>query len=197
MARVLRTIAHSPRLLAAVALLNLAGTAFGIHYYWDQLLTAPLPLLPLVPDSATAVALFALALILRLTDRRTPWLDFLAGCLVATYGAWTVSVLLLAPDHYFRPIGSPWFLFNVFLIAIPHAAMVLQTGLLTLEDISTRTRATVFALLMTNWAADYGLNTHTPIPDPIVPQAAAISLLLILLTTWKLDTLARTLRKYV
>lgn len=180
--RLRRRVRGSDRLTLLVVAANLAGFLFGLHYYREQLLTTDWYLLPLVPDSATAVLLVATALLLQRAGRPHRALNYLAGCLAVTYGTWTLTILVLAPEHYFTPLWSDWFLFNALLIAPPHAAMVLETALLDLEPLGSREFLGVGALLLVNWVADYGLGTHTPIPDDILPAAATAALALITVT---------------
>lgn len=191
--RLRRRVRGSDRLTLLVIATNLAGFLFGLHYYREQLISTDWFLLPLVPDSATAVLLVATALLLQRAGRPHRALNYLAGCLAVTYGAWTIAVLALAPDHYFTPLWSDWFLFNALLIVPPHAAMVLETALLDLEPLSGREFLGVAALLLINWTADYGLGTHTPIPDTVVPTAALLALALIVLTLLALGPLHQRL----
>ncbi|MBS1263231.1 MAG: hypothetical protein MAG715_00404 [Methanonatronarchaeales archaeon] len=177
--RVREGVLEGRRLRLLVIGANLAGAAFGIHYYRGQLLSTEWFLLPFVPDSSIAVGLFGVALWLQVTGRKRRLLSYLAGCLSVTYGAWTLAVLFLDPSYYFNPVGSTWFLFNLFLIALPHFGMVLQPVLLELEDVDMPGVAAVLSLLLLNWAVDYGLGTHTAIPEGLVHGASALELLLL------------------
>jgi uncharacterized membrane protein YpjA len=89
------------RLLLIVLLINVAGTLFGLYYYWDQLAMTPWYLWLVVPDCPLYTLFMAIALTLILIGK--PWTTFNAITAVGTtmYGTWTVIVLLYFGEVFF------------------------------------------------------------------------------------------------
>ena len=86
------------RFAAAIAAVNLVGTAFGFWYYRFQFATEPLAAWPLVPDSPLATLFVALSLLSWRLGRSNEYLNALAffGCW--KLGLWTPFVLLVFAD---------------------------------------------------------------------------------------------------
>ena len=108
------------RLAWPIALINVAGTAFGFWYYWPQLSETPLVMWPIVPVSPLATLYMGLSLAAWRLDFDAEWLHVLAffGCL--KYGLWTpvVQVFINGPGGI-----EPWL--YQFLIW-SHLAMAVQ-----------------------------------------------------------------------
>jgi uncharacterized membrane protein YpjA len=101
--RIIEKVNADRRLLFIVLLINLAGTLFGLYYYWEQLGMTPWYLWLTVPDCPLYTLFMAIALALILIGR--PWTTFNAITAVGTtmYGAWTVIVLLWFGEVFFTP----------------------------------------------------------------------------------------------
>ena len=114
------------RLLAVILLINVAGSLFGLYYYWDQLMMTPPWLWLAVPDCPlyTFFMIFALALILL----HKPWdmLNTITAVGLSAYGTWTCVALIYFSELYFSPGNA---LFSAGLWA-SHFGMALEGFLL-------------------------------------------------------------------
>ena len=101
--RIIEKVNADRRLLLIVLLINVAGTLFGLYYYWDQLGMTPWYLWLAVPDCPLYTLFMAIALTLILIGK--PWTTFNAITAVGTtmYGTWTVIVLLWFGEVFFSP----------------------------------------------------------------------------------------------
>jgi uncharacterized membrane protein YpjA len=99
--RIIEKINADRRLLLVVLLINVAGTLFGLYYYWEQLGMTPWYLWLAVPDCPLYTLFMAIALTLILIGK--PWTTFNAITAVGTtmYGTWTVIVLLWFGEVFF------------------------------------------------------------------------------------------------
>jgi uncharacterized membrane protein YpjA len=99
--RIIEKVNADRRLLLVVLLINVAGTLFGLYYYWDQLGMTPWYLWLAVPDCPLYTFFMAIALTLILIGK--PWTTFNAITAVGTtmYGTWTVIVLLWFGEVFF------------------------------------------------------------------------------------------------
>lgn len=157
-------------LAVVVALINLAGTAFGFWYYRYQFSIEPLAAWPLVPDSPTATLFIALSLLFFRAGRPNEYLNALAffGCI--KLGAWTPFVLLaFAADFSYLHVAMYNFLFW------SHLAMVVQAFVLhRYADFPVRAVFVAVVWYGLNDVVDYfvpivGTPHHTLIPaEPIV-----------------------------
>jgi len=113
------------RLAVPIALVNLAGTAFGFWFYWPQLQQTPALAWIIVPVSPLSTMYMAASLLAWRAGADAEWLHMLAffGCI--KYGLWTPFVQL-----YVNGPGllEPWLYY--FLI-FSHVAMVVQAFLIT------------------------------------------------------------------
>ncbi|MEF8812654.1 MAG: DUF1405 domain-containing protein, partial [Halovenus sp.] len=82
------------RLAVPVALINLAGTAFGFWFYWPQLQQTPVLAWIIVPVSPLATMYMAVSLLAWRAGADAEWLHMFAffGCI--KYGLWTPIVQL-------------------------------------------------------------------------------------------------------
>jgi uncharacterized membrane protein YpjA len=101
--RIIEKVNADCGLLLIVLLINVAGTLFGLYYYWERLGMTPWYLWLAVPDCPLYTLFMAIALTLILLGRL--WTTFNAITAVGTtmYGAWTVIVLLWFGEVFFTP----------------------------------------------------------------------------------------------
>ena len=157
------------RLATLVALVNLAGTAFGFWYYRWQFSVEPLAMWPLVPDSPVATLFIALAFLAWRVGRPSAYLSALAffGCW--KLGLWTPFVLLYFHEGFTAVNPWPLYLFLVF----SHLAMVLEGFVLhRVTDFPVRAVALAVAWYGLNDVVDYFLPVvGTPHHTWVVGQA--------------------------
>ncbi|MFB6085269.1 MAG: DUF1405 domain-containing protein [Halodesulfurarchaeum sp.] len=108
------------RLAVPIALVNLAGTAFGFWYYRYQFSLTPMAAWPLVPDSPLATMFVGLSLLAYRFGYEADWLHGLAFFGALKLGLWTPFVQLFLND----PAGIAAWLY-VFLI-LSHLAMAAE-----------------------------------------------------------------------
>jgi uncharacterized membrane protein YpjA len=91
------------RILALIILINIAGSAFGLYYYWDQLMMTPWYYWIFVPDCPlyTFFMVFALAFIA--LGKKYDTFNVITAVGLAMYGAWTMLVLIYFREMYFAP----------------------------------------------------------------------------------------------
>ena len=106
------------RLAVPIALINLAGTAFGFWYYRFQLASTPIVAWPFVPDSPLATMFIGLSLLAFRFGYDADWLHALGFIGAFKLGFWTPFVQLFLNG----PEGIALWLY-VFLIT-SHLAMV-------------------------------------------------------------------------
>lgn len=94
------------RLLIAILLINVAGSAFGLYYYWEQLMMTPWYLWLAVPDCPLYTFLMIFALLLILLNRPSDTLNTITAVGLSMYGAWTTIVLLYFGEIYFDPANA-------------------------------------------------------------------------------------------
>jgi len=171
-----RAILKKRWLLYLVIIINVAGFAYGIYYYWDHLLVTPWYLLPFVPDCPLYAGMAALCLGVYATGRRPAWLFFLTSVGLVKYGIWTVTVILVG-SHSF--LSGPWA--TTYLgLAISHALLALEVLLFIPLMKGLRPRDVVPAMaIMFLWDySDYFWGTHPGMPYDIVPFMATFTFLL-------------------
>ncbi|MFW6004475.1 MAG: DUF1405 domain-containing protein [Halodesulfurarchaeum sp.] len=108
------------RLAVPIALINLAGTAFGFWYYQYQFAMTPVIAWPLVPDSPLATMFVAFSLLAYRYGYEADWLHALAFFGALKLGLWTPFVQLFLNG----PEGIAAWLY-VFLI-FSHLAMAAE-----------------------------------------------------------------------
>ncbi|HMK47771.1 MAG TPA: DUF1405 domain-containing protein [Methanocella sp.] len=124
--RIIETVNGDRRLLVIVLLINVAGTLFGLYYYWEQLAMTPWYLWLAVPDCPLYTFFMAIALTLIIVGR--PWKTFntITAVGLSMYGVWTVIVLLWFGEIFFRPENA----LASWERLISHGAMALESLLL-------------------------------------------------------------------
>jgi len=124
--RIIETVNADRKLLAIVLLINVAGTLFGLYYYWEQLSMTPWYLWLAVPDCPLYTFFMAIALTLIIAGR--PWKTFntITAVGLSMYGVWTVIVLLWFGEIFFRPENA----LASWERLLSHGAMALESLLL-------------------------------------------------------------------
>lgn len=124
--RIIETVTGDRRLLVIVLLINVAGSLFGLYYYWEQLMMTPWYLWLAVPDCPLYTFFMIFALLLIMLGKPSDTLNTVTAVGLSMYGAWTVIVLLYFGDIYFSPTNA---LMSAGLW-ISHAGMALEGFLL-------------------------------------------------------------------
>lgn len=167
-------------------LVNLFGTVYGYWWYREQLAATPLGAWPVVPDSPTATALFALFLAAVLRGREIPPLAAFAFLTSVKYGLWTPAVMA----HYWLTAGQATF--ESIHLSLSHLGMALE-AFIYMRAFPPR-RASVLvagAWLGLNDFADYALGFHPFLPvagpaaEAFAAGAAALASLLAVLAAWR------------
>lgn len=141
------------RLLAAVVLVNVIGSAFGLYYYWDQLMMTPWPYWIFVPDCPLYTFLLVVALIGIVRGRESGTLSVITAVGLAMYGTWTMLVLLYFGEIFFSPGNA---LMSAALW-ISHCGMALESILLLpyVKKAGAISWATAAAWFLAQDAMDY------------------------------------------
>ena len=160
-------------LALAVTVTNVVGVAYGVYFYWDQLLHTPWYLLPFVPDSPTGP--FLMILIYGLWwfngKTRSATLELIAFVELVKYGVWTVIVFWLYRDAFFAPDRAQ--LTTTLLVL--HLAEALQAGVLLKGMKRPPIRWAVLAAVWLGLGdfCDYALGTHPRLPQGFDPALGA------------------------
>jgi uncharacterized membrane protein YpjA len=151
-------------LAIVVTVINIGGVAYGIYYYWDQLLATPAYLLPFVPDSPAGP--FLLILVYALWwfrgKRRSPVLELFAFVWLLKYSIWTMLAFGLYADYFFTPeraqLSTTLFWF--------HFGEGLEAGILLKGMQFPRPSWAAFAMfwILLGDFCDYALDTHPRLP---------------------------------
>lgn len=104
--KIIDTINGDRRLLAAIILINIAGSLFGLYYYWDQLMMTPWYLWLAVPDCPLYTFFMIFALLLVLLKKPSNTLNAITAVGLSMYGIWTCIVLLYFREIYFDPADA-------------------------------------------------------------------------------------------
>lgn len=91
------------RLLALVILINIIGSAFGLYYYWQQLMMTPWYYWLFVPDCPLYTFFMIFALLFIAMGKRSDTFNVVTAVGLAMYGAWTMLVLIYFREIYFAP----------------------------------------------------------------------------------------------
>ncbi|NUN11635.1 DUF1405 domain-containing protein [Candidatus Micrarchaeota archaeon] len=139
------------KLIQLFIIANLIGFAFGIYYYWNQLLSTNPLLWLLVIDCP----LFALMAAITYWKKTPDWFKQLTaiGCL--KYGLWTVIVIIGFSNYYFTPETA--LLYAALLIA--HFGLAVQ-GLFFIGTWKKNYYLLATGFFVANDLSDYFLSTH-------------------------------------
>ncbi len=91
------------RLLVLVILINIAGSAFGLYYYWEQLMMTPWYYWLFVPDCPLYTFFMIFALLFIAMGKRYDTFNVITAVGLAMYGTWTMFVLIYFREVYFAP----------------------------------------------------------------------------------------------
>ncbi|MDI6897616.1 DUF1405 domain-containing protein [Methanocella conradii] len=91
------------RLLALVMLINVAGSAFGLYYYRDQLMMTPWYYWLFVPDCPLYTFFMIFALLFIMMGKRFDTFNTITAVGLAMYGTWTMLVLIYFGEAFFAP----------------------------------------------------------------------------------------------
>lgn len=114
------------RLLIIILLINVAGSLFGLYYYWDQLMMTPWYLWLAVPDCPLYTFFMIFVLLLVIRGKPSDTLNAITAVGLSMYGAWTTIVLLYFSEIYFSPGNA----LMSSALWISHAGMGLEGFLL-------------------------------------------------------------------
>lgn len=164
-----------------MAVVNLAGFAFGLWYYAPQLSRSNPAFWFLVLDSPLSVLLAAFAFALAVLGAKSSALNSMAGTSCFKYGVWTLFVLAYFKEFFFSPE-------NAFLYAAmfaTHLGMVAEGLFFAGLSKPGVALGAAGAWLFANDFFDYSLGMHTSLPA--VPEklftTAVFSALLTAFTT--------------
>ncbi|WP_456474926.1 DUF1405 domain-containing protein [Candidatus Pyrohabitans sp.] len=144
-------------LLLAVAVINIAGTAFGFYYYREMYALFPVKLWIFVPDSPLATLFFALSVILIFFKKRFNAFYLIAMAQSVKYGFWTMFVILYFSDYFLAPYHRYYY----YLMFVLHFGMVIQPALILHRVKITRRELGIAATwLALNDYFDYMLGTN-------------------------------------
>lgn len=113
-------------LLLAVAVINLAGTAFGFYYYREMYSLFPVKLWIFVPDSPLATLFFAISVLLIFFKKGFNAFYLIAMAQSMKYGFWTMFVILYFSDYFLAPYHRYYY----YLMFALHFGMVIQPALI-------------------------------------------------------------------
>lgn len=157
-----------------MAVINLAGAAFGFLWYWGQLSESPPLLWPVIPDSPLAALYFGLLALALYFGRRVRWLEALAFFGMFKYGLWTPIVL----GRFMQSRGAADF--ESVHLSLSHLAMALAALIfIRYLDLSPRLGVAVWLWYVFNDYMDYTHGTHPYLPgDELLPVARGSAYLL-------------------
>jgi uncharacterized membrane protein YpjA len=168
-------------LALAVTLTNVGGVAYGVVYYWDQLLATPWYLLPFVPDSPAGPFFMILVFLLWWfrDKRRSPLLELLAFCFLLKFGIWTLLMFGLYADYFFTPQEATLSTTLFWL----HFGEALEAGILLkgMRLPKPSTAGLVLAWMLLGDACDYLLGTHPRVPES-APEFLVVPFITVALT---------------
>lgn len=142
-------------------LVNLAGTVYGMYWYWDQLAATPIYYWLFTPDCPLASLYFTGTIGLWLAGWRSRWFEAVSFVTSAYFGVWTVTVIL----QYF--IVHSTFDWPNFMLLASHVGLGLE-GFLFLWVYRLRLRHLALASgwILLQWYFDYYQGTHPWLQAP-------------------------------
>lgn len=130
MIRIVKTIVdrvlEDRYMLALVIGTNIAGSLFGLYYYWDQLMITPWYYWIFVPDCPLYTFFLIFMMIFLIMGKRYNTFNVITTVGLAMYGTWTMIVLLYFNEVYFSPANA---LMSTGLF-VSHGGMALESVLL-------------------------------------------------------------------
>ncbi len=165
------------RFLIALAIINLIGFVYGIHYYSQQLSVTPMYLWVFTLDSPLPVLAFAFIAYLFYSGKKVPqWLLFLAIVGLVKYGFWTELVIFLFRDYFFAA-APVIYAMNLIL----HIGMIAE-GAVLISRLNPKSSdmLVVLAFFLLNDILDYFFGTLPIIPgtynDYLLIESVAASI---------------------
>jgi len=160
------------RVLAGLAIVNLAGGLYGFSWYSPQIAITPPYAWPLLIDSPLSALAFSAAAALLWAGRRVPAFEGFACVAVTKYGLWTTVVI----GAFWATRGSIDFENGHLLLS--HFGMAVEGALVALAFPVARRYLLVGGAwaLLNDWA-DYAQGLHPTLPAPEqLPWARASAL---------------------
>jgi uncharacterized membrane protein YpjA len=114
------------RILGLIIIINVIGSAFGLYYYWDQLMMTPWYYWLFVPDCPLYTFLLVFALLFIAAGRRFDTFNAITAVGLATYGTWTMLILLYFSEVFFSPVNA----LMSCALWVSHCGMALESVLL-------------------------------------------------------------------
>ncbi|MHB9144239.1 MAG: DUF1405 domain-containing protein [Symbiobacteriia bacterium] len=141
--------------------INLAGTVYGMYWYWDQLAVTPVYLWLFTPDCPLASLYFTVTLGLWLAGLRSRWFEAVTFVTSVYFGVWTVVVI----GQYFTVHQT--FDWANFMLAVSHVGLTIE-GFLFLWVYRPRLRFQLLASgwILLQWYFDYYQGTHPWLQAP-------------------------------
>lgn len=140
------------KLLLAVLLVNLAGTAFGFFYYQSMFQLFPWPYYIFIPDSPLATLFMAIAVLSILVRRQCPTFTLIAMANSMKYGLWTMLVIVYFPSNFLAPEVENFY----YLMFALHFGMVVQPAfILHLVNLGKKEIGIALGWLLLNDFVDY------------------------------------------
>lgn len=130
-----------------------------------------------IPDCPLYVALLFLVVFF---DIKNDGFRFLVGAGLVKYGAWTLMIFALHPEHYF----SAPYATQTLVLVVGHILMVLSSLIIVPKKVDTRVVLLVVCWFLLNDFMDYWAGTAPTFPDwhmdIVVPATIALSVLSVL-----------------
>jgi uncharacterized membrane protein YpjA len=123
---VLNLVYGDKRILALIIIINIIGSAFGLYYYWDQLMMTPWYYWLFVPDCPLYTFLLVFALLFIAMGRRYDTFNTITAVGLALYGTWTMTILPYFSEVFFSPVNATM----SCALWISHCGMALESVLL-------------------------------------------------------------------
>jgi uncharacterized membrane protein YpjA len=114
------------RILALIIIINIIGSAFGLYYYWEQLMMTPWYYWLFVPDCPLYTFLLIFALLFIVMGKRFDTFNTITAVGLALYGTWTMLILLYFSEVFFSPENA----LMSCALWISHCGMALESVLL-------------------------------------------------------------------
>ena len=114
------------RILALIIIINIIGSAFGLYYYWEQLMMTPWYYWLFVPDCPLYTFLLIFALLFIVMGKRFDTFNTITAVGLALYGTWTMLILLYFREVFFSPENA----LMSCALWISHCGMALESVLL-------------------------------------------------------------------
>lgn len=161
----LKTLVENPILFWALVLVNLAGIAFGLDYYWTQLSVSPWQQWLFIADCPMYAGLFVVSLFFCRYGKLPRLLGFVSVVGLIKYAIWTILVIgLYAKELLFAQPAYYGFMISLHLGMIAES-LVLLNFLPKRLNAWPRVPDWTLAWFLLNDVFDYGFGTMPFLPD--------------------------------